>query len=196
MPPSSPLVVASDNALPAGLLWHATQAGDRFHARLGRSRLPALGLLAFAVVWNGFLYAWYTLLFRGDGPTGVFFWFPILHVLAGGVITYRAFCLLLNSGHLGFDGTVFRFHRGPLPELGGVTIPVDDLRGFEVRGTPRRDGNASTAGPWFLLAETKGGQKLRVALDLPGEPHARYVAAQLTEALERAQHKSFESYRD
>lgn len=196
MPDPAPLASAGKPAFPADLRWSETQTGDRFRARLGRARAPAVGLFAFAAAWNGFLLVWYMLLFRGGGPTGVFFWFPLIHVAAGVYITYRAVCLLLNSAHLAFEGTTFSFRWGPLPELGAVRLPVEDLHGFEVRGTRGRDGGNQPDGPWFVLAETKGGDMHRVALDLPSAEQADFVVARLEGALERARHQALEGYRD
>src|SRR5690349_17364067 len=38
-----------------------------------------LGMLFFAIFWNGFLVFWYTIAFAGDGPWLAYV-FPLLHV--------------------------------------------------------------------------------------------------------------------
>lgn len=91
-----------------------------------------LGLLAFAVFWDGFLVVWYAAAFAGfasgEGDALFALLFPLLHVAAGVGITWMALAGLLNRTTVTVRGSKLRVQHGPVPWAHPPVIPTARLR--------------------------------------------------------------------
>ena len=91
---------------------------------------PAAVFLAFfAVVWNGFLIAFFGMA-AASGAPGVFFLFPLIHVAVGVGIGYFALASFLNTTTVSVGGGTVAVRHGPLPWFGNRVLTgreVDQL---------------------------------------------------------------------
>jgi hypothetical protein len=162
-------------------------------------RAAALGLLFFALFWDGFLVFWYAIAASSKHPSLVMLLFPLLHVGAGLLITHAALCGLINRTTLRVGRDAFEFRRGPIPQGGAVREPTMNIAGFEVatlRGGAmqmRSRGQASRP-TWGVHLLTRDGRAVPVRLGFLDQAHASYAAARLSQMLGDAQQKA--TYRE
>jgi hypothetical protein len=151
-----------------------------------RRHLP---MLAFCVLWDVFLVAWYARIFGFDAParagaalTVLFAVFPVMHVAIGVGLTYRVLAGLMNRTRVGLrDGALFVRH-GPLPWRGGRTLPAGTIRQLfvEERRVPdRRDMPLSYA----LSALAEGGARVPLVVDLERAEQGLFLEQALEERL-------------
>lgn len=149
-------------------------------------RWPALPILGFAAVWDGFLVFWYVAAFHlGGGPAGLALWFPLLHVAAGIAITYGGLVKLFNRVEVTMDAEQFTVSHRPIPRPGGLRRSTLGI--LEVRPSPeRRQGSTSEGGG----ADERGlellfsdGRCQTLQLGLSSARQADYLAFRLNAAL-------------
>lgn len=89
-------------------------------------------LLFFCLFWDGFLVVWYTMAMRGEMPLAAVL-FPIIHVLAGVVITYLTVAGFVNHTELRVSRDLLTVRQGPLPFPGNKSVSAFDVVQFFVK---------------------------------------------------------------
>ncbi len=166
-------------ALPVDLHWSEITAGDTFRGEITRSRLVAIPMLAFALVWNGITFSILAAMLLSGHPANAIF--LTLHAAAGLAMLYLAVCQTVNRTAFQLTGGVFAFGHGPVPERGALRLPMGDVAGFtavERHGTGR-----NARGRWTVAVRTRDGRSIPLKLALQGNDQAAYVASRLDHAL-------------
>ena len=83
-------------------------------------------LLAFCVVWDGFLVVWYSIAFGGNAPL-IMTLFPLLHVAVGAGLTYFVVTLFLNRTIIEVRDGLLSVDHVPLPWPGRRRLNSDDV---------------------------------------------------------------------
>ncbi len=114
-------------------------------------RTPAaFGLLAFAIVWNGFIFFF---LMAGAG------WPVIFHALVGLFLIWYVTALFLNTSVLEATARELRVSHGPVPTwMRNRIIPVTDLRQLYVSQAGTRKSGSQSYALWTLKAELNTGE--------------------------------------
>jgi hypothetical protein len=176
---------------PEGLRLDESVEAGVYQALLRPNRAAAVSLLAFAAVWDGFLFFWYSTAIASHawGMT----LFPVLHLGAGFFITHKALVALLNTRriHIG-DGRV-RVTNGPVPAGGTLDRAVDDVDGFSVVQT-----STSRSVSYGVRVNLADGTSKKLDVGTTDKGACDYVAASLNDALGRWKPTSEarEPYRD
>jgi hypothetical protein len=178
--PPSPAVVYR----PASLRWDDTASASSYVARVTPSRLPAIPLVFFSVVWDGFLVVWYaisiTAMVKGGGGGAVLaLLFPILHLAAGVFVTHLALVALFNRTTVSLDAGAFRVTRGPIPQRGNVSVALDQIEGFLAF-----DASTAKRTSWRIDVRTRDARSVE-ALAFDDAEQAAYVAQRLNDELVR-----------
>src|SRR5262249_4497754 len=110
-------------------------------------------ILAWAVVW--LTLVWFLLTLGGHALE----WPAIFPIIPGLVAGYVAAARFVNSTTITADAKQFTVRHGPLPWLGGKTIPTDDLQEFscEERVTYAKQGPVRSYRIWYLCRSGKRG---------------------------------------
>jgi hypothetical protein len=88
--------------------------------------LKYIFLTIFCLFWDGFLVFWYAIALRGGNPIMILF--PIIHVIAGIVITYATVAGYVNTTTLQIDGSRLRVRHHPLPWGRAVELGAGDVK--------------------------------------------------------------------
>jgi hypothetical protein len=148
------------------------------------SRMQAVGTLLFAIVWNGFLAFWYAIAFKQrGGPGAVMLWFPVIHVSVGVWLTYAAIAGLLNHTTFSIDRQMFRLTKGPVPQRGGLAMPLTNIDRFSANEESVQTKNGVTLKAQVLIL-THDKRSIVITLALTHMLEARYVAGRLNHALD------------
>lgn len=121
----------------------------------------AFFLLIFALIWDGFLVAWYAQALRGDNPPMRVVDLPLLHLGAGLFITYLAIAMLINKTDVKISSSIFSTRSHPLKWLGDRTIPVSDLVQFYTARKVARTKNGTSV-HYELRVVTKRNEEFTV----------------------------------
>jgi hypothetical protein len=140
-----------------------------------------LGMLFFAIFWNGFLVFWYTVAVAGGGSWFVFV-FPLLHVGIGVSIGYRALAGLLNKTTVTVSGDTLTVKHRPLPWRGNRRIPVSQILQLYAVMNEHKGKNGVTH-TYDLRAVTTGERELALVKGLPESAQALYLEQVLESAL-------------
>lgn len=86
----------------------------------------AIFLGVFALVWNGFLITWYSML---DPSTPfIFFLFPLLHVAAGIWVAHSALTLFFNKTYINVEEGWLNIYHTPIPvRNNAIKIQTKDI---------------------------------------------------------------------
>lgn len=171
---------------PSDLSWLEEESAGHWMATMTPSRLKAIPLLGFALVWDSFLVFWYAAAIAGvssgggaNGGAWMMLLFPLIHVGAGVFITWTALRGLLNRTVLVLDQGTFTRRSGPIADFRTVTRPMASLAGFTTIPTGGKTQGLDVA------VNTKDGQQVALRLDLP-PVHAQFVAEQLQRRFEES----------
>ena len=98
----------------------------------------------FAVVWDSFLFFFYTMIFKSPHTPWAVKLFPIGHLAVGVFITYSVFTTLFNRTDVAVSSGGVRVFKGPLPWPGNREVRREDLDDVLVRtrsGSNNANGN-------------------------------------------------------
>lgn len=141
-----------------------------------------LGMLAFAVLWDGFLLVWYAGAARGGADLYTLL-FPSLHIAAGVGITYSAIARLVNSTRLTIDRDALTVGHGPVPWLGGRRHPREHLSQLFVERTDRSGAKGRVTTAYDLCALEPSGTKRVLLKGLEHESEALWLERTLEHRL-------------
>jgi hypothetical protein len=159
--------------------------------------------LTFAAMWNIFLVGWYVTALRAEPSiANVALWFPTLHVLVGMYLIYAGLAEVVNRAVVEIAPDACAFRVGPLPIAATWSEPTCNVVAFTDREVvlAGNDGDVLARDPlgaapattyrrpprYTLLAQTRDGRELPLALHFGAEEHARELATQLNGALAAA----------
>lgn len=89
-------------------------------------------LIPFAIVWNGFIFFWYSQALKTHAPL-IMVLFPILHVAVGVGLIYYIVASLVNKTDIECNPMGVRVRTYPLPWLGNCAVRADEITGLVVR---------------------------------------------------------------
>jgi hypothetical protein len=139
--------------------------------------------LLFCIVWDASLVVWYrTALRQADGAPGMAFWFPLLHVAIGVVLTYTTLAGLLNRTRIVVQSREIVIQHGPIPSLGNRRIGADGIRQI-YREQTFSQYRGSTSASFHLNAITQDNRKLPLVRDVPSADMALYLEQEIEKAL-------------
>ncbi len=128
-------------------------------------------LLFFAILWDGFLVFWYATAL--ESADALMLAFPLLHVAAGGLVTYGALTGLFNHSEITVGAETLSVRHGPLPWPGNVVVPTSELRQLFVRQRVSRGENGTST--TYALCADIGGVTKDLLRSLTSQDEARYL---------------------
>jgi hypothetical protein len=120
-----------------------------------------VGLLLFCIFWDGFLVFWYTVAFIGlsrgelDDGWGWAFFFPIVHVAIGCVLTYYVIAGFLNQTVISLTGGRLVVRHRPVRWWGERCLETSDLVGIALERSKSEESMDLT-----ILAHQRDGRKI------------------------------------
>jgi hypothetical protein len=127
-----------------------------------------LVMLAFCVLWDGFLVVWYSgALFASDGFALAALLFPLIHVTVGVVLTYVTIAGLFNTTTITATRSALHIAHAPLPWPGAG--PVEGVTQLFSKERVHHTKNGGRHYTYELHAQLRSG-------------HARKLIGRLEEA--------------
>lgn len=142
----------------------------------------------FCVIWNGFLFFWYSTATTGvDWSAGagglksdqlMTLLFPIGHVAVGIGLTYFTLCGFLNRTTVNVSPREISVRHGPLPWFGNRTVPALQVAQI-FREEIVRQGKNGTYTRYQLSAALKDNRKLKLLSGLDTPDLALYLEQEI-----------------
>lgn len=104
-------------------------------------------LVFFCISWDASLVFWYSVGIANPAFPWIFFVFPIVHLAVGVSLTYFTLAILVNRTVVLVDQEELQVRHGPLPWLGNLRIPVDQIAQLYV-GDAANGDHGSEANIW------------------------------------------------
>ena len=117
-------------------------------------------LIFFCVVWDGFLFFWYSQALSTNAPLMMIL-FPLLHVGVGAGLTYYTLAGFLNRTIVQVSREGLTIYHTPLPWFGNKRIPVTELAQLYREEVISR-GNRGTQTTYQLSAVSKESKKIKL----------------------------------
>ncbi len=150
--------------------------GERYEATITPSRLAALPLLGFCLVWNTFMAVWYGIAIAGGvWMMGVF---GLIHLGAGLFMTHKALVGLFNTHRLVLANGVLSWKSSPVPVRGSLSLPYTLVDGFAVKET---NGSRSTS--YSVAVNLADGTMREIDVGATDRATADYAVESFQEAL-------------
>lgn len=89
-------------------------------------------LIPFAIVWNCFLFFWYSMAMKGHPPL-IFILFPLVHVCVGIWLIYLIIATFFNKTDIECNALGVRVRTYPIPWIGNCAVRADEIKGIVVR---------------------------------------------------------------
>jgi hypothetical protein len=141
----------------------------------------AFGLLIFCIFWDGFLLFWYGAAFAMRGHLAMKL-FPLIHVAAGGFITYVTAATFLNTTRILIERGEVKVRHGPLPWPGNLTMRADEFDQLYCREKVNHSKNGTHLSYEVWAALRQGTHKKFIAAGLERD-HAIYIEQEMERAL-------------
>jgi len=120
---------------------------------------PSVWLTAlFCVIWNAFMFNWYSIALNHPSPNNIALWFPVIHVGVGIYLAYSALTGFLNRTVFTLGNGKVVVQHGPLPWPGNKTIDSVSVQQFFCDEVVRR-GRGGSRSTFRLNAVMKDGRK-------------------------------------
>lgn len=136
---SSQTPMIKDPPIPEGMHVVATGLNTVQIRRTWRS-WKVIPLAIFAVVWDSFLFFWYSVALAGKGTPLFAIIFPLGHVAVGLGITYFVVCSLLNQTDIEISPSVVRVKTHPLPWLGDRELAPTGIIDTRIKESYSKNG--------------------------------------------------------
>lgn len=133
-------------------------------------------LTGFAVIWDGFLFVWYSMAFGAAPSVGginLMVLFPLLHVAVGLGFTYYVIAGWFNRTHILVSRGEIAVGHGPIPWPGSKLLPAADIK----QVWASEQGSRSSDGPvtYQVAAVTRGGRNVKLVTGLESREQALYI---------------------
>ena len=139
--------------------------------------LKYIPMAIFAVVWDGFLFFWYSLAL-GSGAPLMMILFPVLHVAVGIWITYSTAAGFINRTVLEVSRDEVAVWFEPLPWIGEKTLKTKELKQFFCKEKIVHSKNGASTN-YELYAVTTGNQQVKLLGNLDNPDTAMFFEQQL-----------------
>jgi hypothetical protein len=148
-------------------------------------------LVFFAIIWDGFLFVWYTVAIgqllsgKGDWSAVIMLVFPTLHLLVGVGITYAVFATFLNRTEVKLSSGELTVYQGPLPVWGNKRVSTIDINQLFVSEQchQRKRGCGYS---YNLNALLTSGERISLLSNIQEPAEALYLERTLEERLQLA----------
>ena len=136
-------------------------------------------LALFAIVWDGFLFFWYSQALSRPHPMLFTILFPIGHVAVGLGLTYYVIASLVNKTDILISSASVRVATGPAPWIGNKEVSVDEITDVVVR---ERSGNRGSTSYTVMYAD-RSRQERKLVSFLSESDQAEFVAQTIRDSL-------------
>jgi hypothetical protein len=141
----------------------------------------AFVFLFFALMWNGFIFFWYSMAFGSNAPLIVFL-FPLIHLAVGVGIGYAALAGLLNRTLLTVSPDSLEVRHGPLPWVGNKSLHPSRLAQVYCTEVWHRTKNGQTVS-YSVHAMTDDSRKVDLVKRLDDQEQALYLEQEIERRL-------------
>lgn len=149
--------------------------GDRLEITWRWFSWTFIPLALFCAAWDGFLCFWYSIALSGGAPW-IFIVFPVAHLAVGVGLTYYTLAGFLNSSQVVVDRENFSVSHGPLPWMGGLKVPVNQVEQLYCKEKPGRGDSSTTYQMSVIL---KDGRKKDLLSNLDSPEIGFYIEHQI-----------------
>lgn len=139
--------------------------------------IHAFFLVPFCIVWNGFIFFIYSMLFSEDVPIFVML-FPLIHLSVGLCLLYYTICLFVNRTFITANKQSLSVRHAPMPWLGTKSISVPEIDQLFVKEKVSR-GKNGTSVSYLLYAKLTSGKEVKI---VRGETLGESDSVQLVES--------------
>lgn len=88
--------------------------------------LKIIFLTFFVIVWNGFLFSWYSTAIKSQDMMTILF--PLIHVAVGIGLTYYVIAGYLNKTYIRVDNSSIVIKHAPIPFFGNKTLSSSGIK--------------------------------------------------------------------
>lgn len=134
-----------------------------------------LPMAFFCLLWDGFLLFWYWGALRGGAPVAMLL-APIVHVIAGVVLTCGLIAGLVNRTEITFDRRQLSVWHGPLPWWGNRRLPLSEVRQLYTKASNIKKNGRPT---YHLFYVTRDGRSKKLLSGLDAAETALFIEQQI-----------------
>ena len=134
-----------------------------------------LPLAFFCIAWDSFLCFWYSIAFSTGAPW-IMIVFPIAHLAIGVGLTYSTLAGFLNRSFVEIDRKYFSVSHGPLPWIGNIRVPVNQVEQLYCKEKIGKDGSSPS---YQLSVILKDGRKKDLLSNLDSPEIGFYMEHQI-----------------
>jgi hypothetical protein len=135
-------------------------------------------LLFFCIAWDSFLVFWYSMAFRNNAPWIVIV-FPIAHLAVGVGLTYYTIAGFFNRTTITIEGDEISVRHGPVPWMGNVRVPIDDLAQIRWERNKQLNRNGGVSFTYRVKGVTRGGASITLISALTDRNQAVFIQQQI-----------------
>ncbi len=168
--------------LDIGLPENMTLQHDGYQIEISRTWFNSsyIPMLIFAIVWNGFLFFWYTTAFLSGSWLMILF--PIGHVCVGVGLAYRVIAGFLNKTYITADSSSVTVAHKPVPYFGNKTVASSNIKQLFVKDKAKRSKN-STSTTFEVHILTHDRKNIVLLKDLPESEQAYFIEQEIEKYL-------------
>ena len=136
-------------------------------------------LAVFAVIWDLFLFFWYSQVLSRPHPPLMAVFFPIGHIAVGLGLTYFVAASLVNKTDIVISGLAIRVATGPAPWIGNKEINVEEITDVLVRERRGSKGSRTFA----VMYADRSRKERKLVSSLAESDQAEFIAKMIRETL-------------
>lgn len=136
-------------------------------------------LALFAIMWDTFLFFWYSQVLSRPNPPFMAVFFPIGHIAVGIGITYYVIAALVNKTDVIISSSNVRVTTGPAPWIGNREVRADEITEVIVR---ERSGNRGSMSYTIMYAD-RSRKERKLLSALSESDQAEFVAQTIRDTL-------------
>jgi hypothetical protein len=151
-------------------------AGDTVIIRRVWLSWKTVPLALFAIVWDSFLFFWYSQMLSKPNPPLMAILFPIGHIAVGIGITYYVLASLVNKTDIIVSPSGVRVATGPAPWIGNKMVEADEMTAVIVR---ERSGNWNSyrnSRSYNVMYADRGRKERKLVAYLAQSDQAEFIA--------------------
>ena len=137
-------------------------------------------LTAFAVVWNGFLFSWYTI--AGKNGNFALMLFPLLHVAIGIWLVYYVLAGWFNRTHIFVTPDKIEVWHEPIPWVGNKLINAGSIRQLYTKEQVSRSRSGKIV-KYEVHAITRGRRNVKLVDNLPSSEQGLFIEQEIEKYL-------------
>lgn len=139
-----------------------------------------IALTAFVIIWNGFLFVWYTQAIKSNDLVPLLF--PLLHVAVGVGLTYYVIAGYFNKTFVKVDYMSISIRHKPIPFWGNKKIRSPDVKQLYSKEKVSHS-RSGTSVSYEVRALTQTGKDIKVLSGLDSSEQALYIEQQIEKYL-------------